>query len=238
MLSLDFNPLTDKGDTVSVVVTLCLPASEFELGRVLAVEEPATVTLESMVPLGERSVPFFRVTGGREHFEVAARDHQSVNTIRLVSTYDGEALYALDWDARENGFFDGVMATDGSLFEATGTASEWTFDLRFPTHESLGAFQEHCMDESIPIDIQRIYNPTTPDAGPWYGLSDPQRETLARAVEMGYYDVPRQRSTKELADEFDLSDQAVIERLRRGINNLITNTILPSSRETDTIGQK
>ena len=221
---------------MSVIISVSVLPGDFELGRVLAVEENAVVTLESIVPLGTQSVPFFRVRGGREQFEAAARDYQSVNTIRLVSTHDGEALYALDWNIQEDGFFEGVITHGGYLLEAAGTASEWQFDLRFETYESLTAFQEHCVDRSVPMDVQRVYNPTRPDAGPWYGLSGPQRETLIRAIEVGYYDVPRQCSTKELAAEFDLSDQAVIERLRRGIENLVTNTILVGDRPETTDG--
>ncbi|MFB6227827.1 MAG: helix-turn-helix domain-containing protein [Halobacteriales archaeon] len=216
---------------MSVIVTLSIPPTEFELGRILDVRENAVVSLESIVPLGEQSIPFFRIRGGREFFEASARDHQSVNNIRLVSTHDGEALYALDWAMSDDVFFQGIVVTSGYLLDATGTPSEWTFDLRFRSHESLEAFQEYCVDESIPMDVQRIYNPTKPEAGPWYGLSGPQRETLARAVERRYYDIPRQCSTKELASDFDLSDQAVIERLRRGIGNLVTNTILESGSE-------
>ena len=43
---------------------------------------------------------------------------------------------------------------------------------------------------------------------------------------MGYYSLPRQISTQEIADEFGISDQAVSERLRRGITTLVTNTLL------------
>lgn len=211
---------------MGVIVTLSIPATEFELGRVLETEGNAVVSLESVVPLGGHSIPFFSVSDGRTSFEESARTHRAVNEIRLVSTSGGEALYALDWEVADHTFFQGIIETGGYLLEGSGTASEWSFDLRFRTSESLAAFQEYCADNSIPIDIGRIYNPAKPGAGPWYGLSGPQRETLARAVEMGYYDIPRACSTKELADDFDLSDQAVIERLRRGIENLVTNTIL------------
>lgn len=76
------------------------------------------------------------------------------------------------------------------------------------------------------MDIERIFNPTKPDAGPWYGLTATQRETLTYAAEEGYYSLPRQISTKELADRFDVSDQAITERLRRGIATLVMNTLL------------
>lgn len=71
----------------------------------------------------------------------------------------------------------------------------------------------------------RIYNPTNPDSGPWYGLTPVQRATLVRAVREGYYSIPRELSTQELADSFDVSDQAVTERLRRAIASLVENTL-------------
>jgi predicted DNA binding protein len=215
---------------MGVIVTLSIPAAEFELGRVLESEGNAVVSLESVVPLGEQSIPFFSVTDGQASFRESAQKHHAVNEIRFVSTNDGEALYALDWEVSDNTFFQGIIETGGYLLEGTGTASEWSFDLRFRTHESLAAFQEYCADNSIPIDIRRVYNPAKPETEPWYGLSGPQREALTRAVETGYYDIPRRCSTKELAGDFDLSDQAVIERLRRGIDNLVTNTVLAGEK--------
>jgi hypothetical protein len=44
-------------------------------------------------------------------------------------------------------------------------------------------------------------------------------------VEGGYYDIPRRMSTKDLAEEFGVSDQAITERLRRAIVALTENTI-------------
>ncbi|GAB3704987.1 helix-turn-helix domain-containing protein [Halorubrum pallidum] len=42
---------------------------------------------------------------------------------------------------------------------------------------------------------------------------------------MGYYEIPRGCTTKELADELEISDQAVTERLRRAIVALVTYTL-------------
>ena len=53
-----------------------------------------------------------------------------------------------------------------------------------------------------------------------------QRETLSHTVEKGYYSLPRRSSSHVIAAEFDISDQAVIERLRRAIDTLVTNTLL------------
>jgi predicted DNA binding protein len=211
---------------MSVIVALSLPADEFELGRILDIQDDASVVLETMVPLGGRSIPFFRRFDGMgETFEAAISDHPAVDDIHVVSSHDGETLYALDWVISDDSFFDGIQQADAHVLEATGTARTWSFELRFPTHESLSAFREYCVGVDIPIDIKRVFNPTRPDAGPWFGLTGPQRAMLTRAVEAGYYSIPRQTSTKTLAEEFDISDQAVTERLRRAIDTLVTNTL-------------
>jgi predicted DNA binding protein len=62
--------------------------------------------------------------------------------------------------------------------------------------------------------------------GAWYGLTPRQRRTLELAVRRGYYDIPRRCTTIELADELGISDQAVTERLRRGIVTFVTNALL------------
>jgi predicted DNA binding protein len=221
-----FVSLPKIGD-MAVIVELSLPATEFQLGRILAAEGDTTVSLETMVPLGDRSVPFFRLFGGaRDAFEAQVRGHPSVSDIHVVTAHDGETLYAMDWDIREDSFLDGVLSLDGHVSEAGGGSETWEFQLRFPSHSVLSTFQESCFEAETQIDIKRIYNPTKPDAGPWYGLTTAQRETLSYAVEKGYYSLPRRSSTQDLAAEFDISDQAVTERLRRAIHTLVTNTLL------------
>lgn len=220
---------------MSVIIELTLPAREFELGRILQMEDDTSITLETMVPIGERAIPFFRLHDGRDAFEATVRDHAAVDDIHVVSTHNEETLYALDWEIGSDTFFEGIVAIDAHILEATGTAQTWAFELRFPSHGTLSDFQAYCADTSLPITVERIYNPTKPDAGPWYGLTLSQREMLTRAVEAGYYSIPRQASTQDLAEEFEISDQAVTERLRRGILALVTNTLLLAKAESDDI---
>jgi hypothetical protein len=216
---------------MSVIVDLEIPSEQFELGQILEVEGDTKVVLETMVPLGERTVPFFRVHGAANGFEEAVSTHTAVTDIHVVSTHDGEILYALDWDIADDTFFEGLLAANANLLKAQGAANIWTFELRFQSHDSLTAFQKHCVTHTIPIEVRRLYNPTKPGAGPWYGLTPPQRTALTRAVEEGYYAVPREISTKALADQFDITDQAMTERLRRAVRNLVTATLLVSEED-------
>lgn len=216
---------------MAVIIDVALPSEEFELGRILGMQGDTSVVLETMVPLGDQTVPFFRVHGEHNEFKTSVQEHTAVKDLEEISTHDGEVLYALDWDISSDSFFRGLLETDANLLEAQGVSDTWTFDLRFSSHEALSVFQEHCTDHKIPIDVRRLYNPTKPDAGPWFGLSAAQRTALTRAVEAGYYSIPRGVSTNQLAAEFDITDQAVTERLRRGIRNLVSSTLLLPEEE-------
>ena len=210
-----------------VISEFALPAGGFQLGQILSIEGDGKVTLKPTVPLGDRSVPFFNVVDhNREAFEAHVRNHSTVSDLYEVSSHNGETLYGLDWEIADDTFFDTVVELDGHILDGTGGTDTWTFQIRFRTHDALSAFQQACFDGEIPIDIRRIYNPTKPDAGPWYGLTTPQRETLMYAVEMGYYALPRKISTQDIADEFGISDQAASERLRRAIDTVVSNTLL------------
>lgn len=210
---------------MAVIADLALPHGEFELGRILASGPTTSIALETIVPLGERSVPFFRVYDESGSFEGTVSAHEAVNDIHAVTETDTETLYALDWEVSSDTFFAGLRDVGATILGGQEAEGTWEFALRFPSHEALETFQAYCENSEIPIEIHGLFNPTRPEAGPWYGLTPPQRESLYRAVDAGYYSIPREISTNELAAEFDVSDQAMTERLRRGIQALVTNTL-------------
>lgn len=217
---------------MSVIVEVTIPSEAFELGRILQLEGATQLTLETLVPLGGTPTPFVRVRNdARETFERSVRDHPAVNELILVNTHADEALYTLDWEVSEDSLFQRILDLDAVLLDATGAADTWELKLRFPTHDALSAFQEYYAAESITVSIERVYVPTRPDAGPSYGLTTPRRVTLAYAQEAGYYSLPRKISTQDLADRFDISNQAVSERLRRGVSALVTNTLLVGGQD-------
>ena len=212
---------------MAVIAHLRIPADSFELGRILELEDSATIELENMVPLGEKAVPFFSVSEeARESFERNVKNHPSVDRIVEVTRHDGERLYSLEWSVDRDVFFQGVIDHYGQLLSGTGTIDTWEFEIRFLSHDALSEFQEYCSNAHIPLEVGRIYNPVRPGTGMWYGVTTVQRETLMRAVRGGYYSIPRRMSTQDLADELGISDQAVTERLRRAIETLTDNTLI------------
>ena len=217
---------------MAVIVELALDPTDFEIGRILTVPSASSVTLETLVPLGPTAVPLVRLHhAGRAEFERAVRESAKVRSLTAVNGHDDQHLYALDWDVAEDAFFAAIRETDGQILQATGEVKRWTFRLWFPDHDCVSDFQTALADAELAFDLHGIYNPTKPDAGPWFGLTKAQRDTLVLAVDNGYYDIPRRISTAELAEEFGISDQAVTERLRRAIAKLTTNALLVDEDE-------
>lgn len=219
---------------MSVIADLTVSATEFELGRILKLDASERLELETMVPLGQEAVPFFLVHDQtRNTFEERVQDHPSVHQVQEIDRHDEERLYTLQWDTSSDHFFNAMAAAGAQLMTAEGSAMKWQFELRFPDHEALSQFHTLCDDARIDFELVRVYNPTKPSIGPWYGLTEHQRRTLTRAVAGGYYSIPRQISTNDLAEEFDISDQAVTERLRRAIVTLTENALLVSTEAED-----
>ncbi|MFC7114757.1 helix-turn-helix domain-containing protein [Natronoarchaeum sp. GCM10025703] len=217
---------------MSVIGEIRVASGDFELGQILTVEGGASIELESLVPIADAAVPLFWIHDrARESFVESVQEHPAVNEIKRVDVFEDKTLFTLDWDVNQDHLFGGMQEYDGQLLSAIGTPEEWEFRIRFPTHDALSSFTSHCKEAQISLEIVRVYNPTEPDVGPWYGLTDPQREAIELAVEMGYYDIPRGCTTKEVADELGISDQAVTERLRRAIVSLVSYTLVPMKSE-------
>lgn len=212
---------------MSIISEVTIPAHEFELGRILDMEDGTTIELEEMVPLDETAVPFFSVHDQtRSAFEERVRDHPSVDRIQAVNRPDDQTtVYSLNWNHETDLVFQGILSVDAHVLSATGHAIDWEFELQFPDHGALREFETYCADANISVTMDRVYNPTSPENAAWFGLTEVQRETLVYAVEHGYYDIPREISTKEMAEEFGVSDQAITERLRRATRALAGNTL-------------
>jgi predicted DNA binding protein len=219
---------------MSVIVEMDVVASDFELGRILEIVPGVRIEMETMVPAGERALPLFWVfNADADPFEEGITRHPAVDALTEIDVYDDRVLYAIDWDVSLDHFFEAIVAADGHVLNATGHSEGWQFELRFPSHDLLASFKDALESAHISFEVIRVFNPTRPDSGPWFGLTPTQRDTLVLAVDAGYYDIPRRCTTMELAEKLDISDQAVTERLRRAIVNLVANSLQVSEEHAE-----
>lgn len=203
---------------MSVITEVRIAAADFELGRLLEGNSRAAIELETLVPSGDATVPLFWVYEPiGEEFLAAVERYPAVDRTFIVDEFEDRKLIKIDWDASQDHLFECLMVNNGQILSATGLPEEWHFEFRFSDRGSLGEFQDCTENAHIDLEVTRVYNPSDPTGGPWFGLSEPQREALTLAVRRGYYDIPRGCTTVELAEELGISDQAVTERLRRAI---------------------
>lgn len=203
-----------------VLVDVRLPLVEFDADVSLGLPADTEVEFDRLVPRGRAEVaPFAWVrTDDFEGFERAAADHPGVSEIESLGETGDRRLYRVDWTPRA-GLYDAVVRTDAAIVEGGLDEESLRLHLRFPDDESVTRFGALCAEAGLQMTPVRISRSGRERRGS--GLTDEQRETLCTAFRLGYFDVPRRATLLDVADELDVSDQAVSERIRRGVRRLV-----------------
>ncbi|MFC4438531.1 MULTISPECIES: helix-turn-helix domain-containing protein [Natrialbaceae] len=154
----------------------------------------------------------------------AFQSDPSVETIIETVRFNDEAYYHVEWAEEVEQRINSYIDKEGSILEARLREGNWELDFRFTHREQFDAFREHLLDRSYSFELLGLYEPEQPHQG-YRDLTPAQRDALVTAAEHGYFRIPRETTTAELADELDVTHQAVSELLRRGIENLIFSTL-------------
>lgn len=205
---------------MSVVLELSVPGSETSFGSVLNTVPEIRIRFEQVVPIGMRSFSYVWVNvPERATFEETLQRHAIAESFDFLQRENGEFLYRIDWQPGTDPFLRALEEVDAAVLQASGDVNGWHFDLRFDTHEDVSRFQRYCTEQDIPISIERIITGSTGEH-PGELLSPCQRQTVALALERGYFEIPRRTTMVELAEELGISNQAVSARLRRAMERL------------------
>jgi hypothetical protein len=207
-----------------VMAEFSVPGGAFELGRLVADQPDAHIELERIVPAENTFMPFFWVrTDDFDSFETSLEQDDHVADIVTMAELDDRTLYHVRWAKPVNGFADAVVDSNAQILKAEG-GDPWLFRMRFPTREALSAFYETCTDDlGIDLELSRVFSDeealerTTADL-----LTPEQREALTLALDVGYFDIPRQTALGDIADDLGVTSQAASERVRRGIKTVLS----------------
>lgn len=107
-----------------------------------------------------------------------------------------------------------VAENDGAIVAARGRNDTWSVKLLFHDRESLSECYALFEQYDFQVEVTRLTGMDDVESAKT-PLTQTQYETICKAHELGYFDVPRQITLKELAAELDVSHQALSERLRR-----------------------
>lgn len=213
---------------MSVIGEFTVPSDSFLLGETMCEVPEVVVELERVVAHShDRVVPFFWVQQGDcEAFDELVRDDPTLEDVVRLDDFESGTSYRGTWKEHAEGVAYAYIEAGGTILEATGQGSTWTMRMRFDDDDSVAAFHQFCNQEEISFQLEQLYHPSHPRGGGQYGLTDTERETLVDALDHGYYEVPRETSMTELADELGTSQQNLSKRFRNAHAALVENTLV------------
>lgn len=204
-----------------------IPAEEFALHETFLDAPDARFEVQRVVAHGpEQVMPFLWATAeDLGTLDAALDDDDTVEDVTQLSEFEDERLYRMQWVERIELVAHALVEHDATVFEAVGTHDDWHLRMFFPDREGLSTTSDFADDRSLSMDVEKVYE-LSGDERDHYGLTDEQHETLMAAFEGGYYEFPHGVTTEDLGERFDISAQAVADRLRRGHGNLVEETIV------------
>lgn len=201
-----------------------VPVTSYPLGERLEDFPDVSVVVERTVPTDDPTHYVWVAGEDRERFVTALGEDGRLDSLTEIDDTGDRTLLRVEWADLEAPVFGLLEDAGASVVGVHGTREGWTLQTRFPEEDALTAFYEACGDQSIPVELRQIYEPNGLTGGDEYGMTGMQVETLVTAFEDGYFEVPRQVTLTDLAEELGISEQAVSERLRRGLASLLTAT--------------
>lgn len=214
---------------MTVITRVHLPASDFALRETCERFPEVRFEIERIVAHDEDHVfPYVWVVGdGADLSEVddALHEDGSVADVDLVTDLDDRRLYRMNWVANIHFVAQVLVTEDGTILNARGEAREWTLRIIFPDRDALDRTNDFCEQEDLDVQLLNVYELDDQIHGR-FGLTENQHEALVAATEAGYFDVPREASLEDVADDLGITHQALSERVRRGQRQLNTTALL------------
>jgi len=188
----------------------------------------------------EELVSLCRDAGIREFEELACRGNGAVVQVTLEGPLDEERLASLSYvsefervkEAEQHEYLIAFTAPGQSAASAEPVADlvgtcdpevndqgATTMSLVGPQETISGAVAGY-KDDGLSPDLQKLSAYEGSDR-PLAELTDRQREVIRTAWDMGYYEVPREVATEDVAAELDLDPSTVAEHLQRAERNLL-----------------
>lgn len=207
------------------IAELRLPAEDTALAETFDRVPDASLQLE---PTVSGTSPCVWLSGTeREAADEGLEADPTVGSFELLVDTGDRLLYDVAFAEDAARLFDDLLAEGGSLLEARGSNGWWQVRMRFHDHADLGRTHERLLDRGINADVRRVAELSEASATN-SRLTPEQQEALAAAFERGYFEIPRGISMEELADELDISHQALSERLRRAYETLVDSELQPA----------
>jgi len=214
------------------MVDATVPTDQFALADTFErVPDTEFETVPVVAPKAGNVMPYLWAWGpDLERLHEAMEADSTTASVQRLSRNEERSLYRVDWKSHIQAIVSVLVQDQGTLLGAKGQEGRWTFRFLFSEHDAVSSTFDSCQGHGIDLSIRRVKGVANSIDRKRTELSDKQYEALTAAFETDYYEVPRETTLEELAEEVGVSHQALSERLRRGHQTLIANTLC------DTIG--
>ena len=216
------------------ILELELPTEEFALNKTLTTVSEAHIEIERVVADDpDRITPYVWVrTDDFDAFEAALDDDPTVKDVTELAETEEERSYQMTWIDSIDLILQLLTDHEGTVTHAEGSADGWHLRIVFPDHESLSQAHDAAREDGFQFEVRAVYDADDP-RHTHYGLTETQRNTMVAALEAGYFDVPREVTLTEFAEQQDISHQAISEQLRRATRQLIESTLTAHGDEEE-----
>lgn len=204
-----------------------VPPRALTLSETFEAEPRTVVDIDQDVASNKENLcSYFAVSGvASTPFETAARADDSVDTLRMVHDSKGGGIYRAQWEDQIERLVHEYTRDGASILNARGDVSGWLLRMRFDAHSQISTFTTALRDHDFSFELLRLHEMTNTKAGSRFGLTSKQQEALVAAWEMGFFDLPRDASMADVAEELGISAQSFSDRLRRAQHTLIGDAL-------------
>lgn len=211
---------------MSVIAGFSVPAESFALDRTLREHPEVTVEVERLATHSREWVmPFLWAAGPNlDAFEDSLEADPTVEDVHRTEPGDEVRLYNVYWSDDVTNTVDEILDQHGIFVEVEGRGNQWYLTLRFREHEQLERFQAYFRNDGVRFELRRLETAPKPKQRQ-FDLTKKQRESLVVAHQMGHFEVPQRASVSEVADRLGVSQGAASNRIHRGVDTLVRNTL-------------
>jgi hypothetical protein len=147
-------------------------------------------------------------------------DLDTVEWWEHVSAAESGHVYLVEMNVAERLATKGVDA-NGLLRAEQAEVQDAGFTInQAGSQEQLSDMLTEMKEAGFDVSLEKLHDYRVQET-PLDALTDRQHEVLETAYELGYYDVPRESSTVEVAAELGVDDSTVAEHLQRAEHNLL-----------------
>lgn len=211
---------------MTVEASFTVDQPDFPLSAVFDDLAGATIELDRVVPTTDAVVPYLWIHGGSaSDLTTDLSEDAGIDDVTVVDELDDQFIVRVRWNFDHESVLTAIVATEVVLLSGIGSEERWTFEVRASEQADLSAFQTYCRDHDVPIELTQLHELSADDSEGDYGLTDGQRQVVELAYANGYFDSPRAATQGDIAEELDVSRQAVSSRLQRGLRQLVADTV-------------